>query len=114
MTKFLDKLTLGEGNINKIVKSRFFGRALTVLQIVFFTSVCATSVGLASADFSTLTTLIVTWTTRVGGVVAFVGAIMFALGWRNDDPGEMIKGAKTCIAGIMIVAISQGSGAWLS
>ena len=47
------------------------------------------------------------WIARIGGVVAFVGAIKFALGIKSDEAQEKIQGLLTMISGFMIVSAVQ-------
>jgi hypothetical protein len=49
--------------------------------------------------------LIGTWVTRLGGVVMFVGGIMFGLGWKNDDAEQKSRGIQTMIAGAIVLAL---------
>lgn len=44
------------------------------------------------------------WIARIGGMIAFVGAIKFALGIHAEDAREQIKGVMTMISGFMIAA----------
>lgn len=50
-----------------------------------------------------------TWIARIGGLIAFVGAIKFALGIHSEDAREQIKGLMTMISGFMITAAVSGS-----
>ena len=50
--------------------------------------------------------LIKTWVTRLGGVVMFVGGVMFGLGWKNDDADGKTRGVNTIIAGAIVVAVA--------
>lgn len=50
--------------------------------------------------------LIQTWVTRLGGVVMFVGGIMFGLGWKSDDAEQKSRGVSTIIAGAIVVAVA--------
>lgn len=45
-----------------------------------------------------------TWITRMGGMVAFVGAIKFALSVKSDDAKEQLQAVLTMISGFMIQA----------
>lgn len=45
-----------------------------------------------------------TWIARVGGLVAFIGAIKFALSIKNEDAREQIQAAMIMVSGIMIQA----------
>jgi hypothetical protein len=44
------------------------------------------------------------WIARVGGIVAFVGAVKFALGVKSDEAGEKVQGLLTMVSGFMIVS----------
>lgn len=47
------------------------------------------------------------WLTKIGGVVALVGGVMFALGWQREDSEGKSRGLMTLMAGFMLVAIAQ-------
>lgn len=51
-----------------------------------------------------------TWVTRLGGVVCFVGGIMFAMGWKSDDAEQKSRGISTLVAGAMVIAIAAMAG----
>lgn len=55
-------------------------------------------------------TFICDWLLKIGGVVALIGAVMFALGWQRDDAEGKSRGLMTMMAGFMVVAISQSKG----
>lgn len=45
-----------------------------------------------------------TWITRVGGLVAFIGAVKFALATKSDDAKEQLLAVLTMVSGFMIQA----------
>ena len=47
------------------------------------------------------------WLTKIGGVIALVGGVMFALGWQRKDAEGKSRGLMTLMAGFMLVAIAQ-------
>ena len=47
------------------------------------------------------------WLTKIGGVIALVGGVMFALGWLREDAEGKSRGLMTLMAGFMLVAIAQ-------
>lgn len=47
------------------------------------------------------------WLTKIGGVIALVGGVMFALGWQREDVEGKSRGLMTLMAGFMLVAIAQ-------
>jgi hypothetical protein len=48
------------------------------------------------------------WVLRLGGVIIFIGLVMFGLGWKQEDAERKSTGVTTMIAG-MIVAAAGGS-----
>lgn len=52
-------------------------------------------------------TFICDWLTKIGGLVAMIGGIMFAAGWVREDADGKYKGLLVVMAGFMIVAISK-------
>ncbi len=64
----------------------------------------------ADGLWNTISTLIQTWVTRLGGVVMFVGGVMFGLGWKSDDAEQKSRGVSTLIAGAIVVAVAQIAG----
>ena len=60
----------------------------------------------ADALWNTISGLIQTWVTRLGGVVMFVGGVMFGLGWKSDDAEQKSRGISTIIAGAIVVAVA--------
>ena len=47
------------------------------------------------------------WLTKIGGVIALVGGVMFALGWQREDAEGKSRGLMPLMAGFMLVAIAQ-------
>ena len=71
--------------------------------------VASGTVHAASADslWNTVSDLIGTWVTRLGGVVMFVGGVMFGLGWKNDDAEGKSRGISTLVSGGIVIATAQ-------
>lgn len=53
------------------------------------------------------------WIQRMGGVVVLIGAVEFGLGFKNDDPEGKVKGMRTVIAGVIVIAVGAGSDIFL-
>ncbi len=51
----------------------------------------------------------ITWIRRVGAMVAFIGAIMFALAIKNDDAERKQAGLMTLAAGFVVWAVCAGA-----
>ena len=54
------------------------------------------------------------WVTRLGGVVMFIGAIMFGLGWKSDDAEQKSRGVSTIIAGAIVTAAAALTGTFFA
>ena len=63
--------------------------------------------GGAESMWTTLTDLITTWVFRLGGVVVFVGGIMFALGWKLTRHRPFLDMADRAIGKFMSVYQNQ-------
>lgn len=59
----------------------------------------------AETMWNAVMNLITTWVTRFGLLVVLIGGIMFALGFKNDDPDGKTRGANTMIAGGFITGV---------
>ncbi|MBR5180243.1 MAG: hypothetical protein IKW90_15815 [Lachnospiraceae bacterium] len=44
------------------------------------------------------------WISRIGGIVAFIGAVKFALGVKDDEAKEQLQGVLIMVSGFMIQA----------
>ncbi len=87
----------------------FLNNHMTVIAAI--SMICIMILGIAyAADADTLWTtvadLIKRWVTRLGGVVMFVGGIMFALGWKSDDAEQKSRGVSTMVSGAIVIAIA--------
>lgn len=88
----------------------FVSRNIATIAVV---ALCVTMIGMtvcgAEADtlWSTLTTVIEKWVKRLGGVIMFVGGIMFGLGWKRDDADGKSTGISTIIAGAIVFAVAE-------
>ena len=59
-----------------------------------------------SAAFNDLIKFFATWFGRLGLVVGFIGAIMFALAIRNEDADAKSRGLMTMISGFVVFAVT--------
>ncbi len=94
----------------------FLNKHLLKIACVMMISVMMYGMAFASADalWNTISGLIQTWVNRLGGVVMFVGGVMFALGWKSDDAEQKSRGISTIIAGAIVVAISAMTGTFFA
>lgn len=97
-----------------------FAKIFTVLfTIAVVTSLCAVTAFAAGggggggtgseAAYQSTITFFITWIRRIGMMVAFVGAIMFALAIKNNDAEQKQAGLITMIAGFIVAALCAAS-----
>lgn len=95
----------------------FFNRHAALLACVMLVAIMMCGTVFASsvdALWQTISNLIQTWVTRLGGVVMFVGGIMFGLGWKSDDAEQKSRGVSTIIAGGIVAAVAGLTGTFFS
>ena len=63
----------------------------------------------ADAAYQSTINFFITWIRRVGWMVAFVGAIMFALAIKNHDAEQKQAGLLTMVAGFVVAALCLAS-----
>jgi len=56
--------------------------------------------------WNTVAELIGKWVLRLGGVVIFIGGILFGLGWKNDDAEGKSRGISTMVSGGIVAALA--------
>ena len=95
--------------VNKVVKKLVNAFNIGFCSILLGT----TSVYAAGSNTSSIDgfiSFVCDWLFKIGGVVALVGAVMFALGWQREDAEGKSRGLMTMMAGFMVIAISQSKG----
>jgi|GEM_PF-2396270 len=60
------------------------------------------------AAYQNIVNFFIKWFRRIGGLVAFVGGIMFALAIKNNDAEQKQNGLMTLVAGFATAAICTG------
>ena len=96
-------------NIFKKLKEKFSVIGTTAMG----TLILAETRVLANSNTSSIDSFInfaCDWLTKIGGVIALVGGVMFALGWQREDAEGKSRGLMTLMAGFMLVAIAQSKG----
>lgn len=58
-------------------------------------------------QFNNVIEFFATWIGRIGLVVGFIGAIMFALAIKNDDAEAKTRGLMTLAAGFVVFAVTK-------
>lgn len=101
----MKKISCVANSISKKVNKNF---AVVTAVAVMMMAMSLTAFGTgADALWNTISGLIETWVTRLGGVIIFVGGIMFGLGWKSDDAEQKSRGVSTIIAGAIVFALAQ-------
>ena len=83
-------------------------------MVVFAAASGSDGASRAETLWTTLSGLIEKWVTRLGAVVVFIGGIMFALGWKNDDAEGKSRGISTIIAGAIVMALAALTGTFFA
>ena len=94
----------------KMVLKLFYaliGAMTAMVLSTVFASATGTMPAAASADstYVTVINFFVTWIRRLGALTVLIGAIMFGLSIKNEDPDRKQQGTTTMIAGFVVVAI---------
>ena len=98
-------------------KNKKFVKVFTVLftiavvnSLTVLTAFAAGGAGGGSeAAYKSTIEFFITWIRRIGMMVAFVGAIMFALAIKNNDAEQKQAGLITMIAGFIVAALCAAS-----
>lgn len=118
MKKSLAKRAMYAISDGAIATGKFAQKHYAAITICMMATVMVGSAvfadGGAEQMWTTMTNLISKWVLRLGGVVVFVGGIMFALGWKSDDAEQKTRGIQTMVAGAMVAAIAGGASLWLN
>ena len=57
--------------------------------------------------FNTVVQFIVDWVARIGLVVAFIGAVQFALGFKDDSADGKTRGLMCLASGFIVFAVAK-------
>lgn len=101
-----NEVTLGQ-KVGMFFNKHSITIACVMLMAVMMCGTVFAAPGAADTLWKTVTDLIKTWVTRLGGVVMFVGGVMFGLGWKSDDAEQKSRGVSTIIAGAIVIAIAE-------
>lgn len=82
---------------------------LTVLSLAVpaFATSAPSGGGAGEAQFQAVIDFFATWIGRIGLILGFVGAIMFALAIKNDDSDAKTRGLMTLASGFVVFAITK-------
>lgn len=100
-----EKRTDIQGSLNKIISSHY-EKIVCIMLIAIMISGTVFAADNSDQLWNLVSTLIQKWVTRIGGVVVFVGGIMFGLGWKSDEPDQKTRGINTMAAGGIVIAVA--------
>lgn len=93
--------------VSKLEEKAF--RIKTYATYIVLTYVSAPMVANASADpdaaWNSVMDFLITWIPRIGGVLMFIGAIEFAIAYKNEDANSKTNAVRLLAAGAMVIAI---------
>ncbi len=58
--------------------------------------------------FDNVTAEIAKWAIRIGGLLAFIGVLQFAMAFQSEDAGGKRRGILEFTAGLMVVGFAMG------
>ncbi|WP_324825137.1 hypothetical protein [Sinanaerobacter sp. ZZT-01] len=61
-----------------------------------------------TSGFDNFISFICEWLVKIGVVIAMIGGIQMAIGFKQEDPDAKVRGLQTLAAGFMVAAIGQG------
>ncbi|MBQ8967278.1 hypothetical protein [Ruminococcus sp.] len=70
--------------------------------------------GVPSSMFTAVLGTICKFVTALGGVVALIGGINWALGFKSEDSDAQVRGIRTLIAGAAVIAVVQAAKTFVS
>ena len=98
---------------NNTILKKIKEKIMVISATISSTFIFANSTVLAASNTQSIDAFInfaCDWLTKIGGVIALVGGVMFALGWQREDAEGKSRGLMTLMAGFMLVAIAQSKG----
>ena len=79
----------------------------SLFGITAFADDAAASGGDGVDTFNTVVQFIVDWVARIGLVIGFIGAIQFALGFKDDSADGKTRGLMCLASGFIVFAVAK-------
>ena len=91
------------------ISAGFFAVMLmsSLFGITAFADEAAASGGEGVDTFNTVVQFIVDWVARIGLVIGFIGAIQFALGFKDDSADGKTRGLMCLASGFIVFAVAK-------
>lgn len=93
---------------NPIIGKIGIACATAITTFPFFATTTAFAIDSRTSTIDSFIDFACDWLVKIGGVVALVGGVMFAMGWQREDAEGKTRGLMTILAGAMIAALGLG------
>ena len=80
---------------------------MSVMGMTAFADEAAAGGGEGVETFNTVVEFIVDWVARIGLVVGFIGAVQFALGFKDDSADGKTRGLMCLASGFIVFAVAK-------
>lgn len=101
------KIPVPTSKLKQSVKKAILSIYFIIMNLMFSAPLCFAAPGDPDATFNNTIDFIAGWVNKFGFAIAFVGAVMFAMGFRNDDAEGKTRGLRTLIAGFIVAAVAM-------
>lgn len=85
-----------------------------LLVLTTSNSVLAQQATDADALWDNFASLVEKWVMRLGGVMIFIGLVLFGIGWQQNDAGQKTTGIGTAIAGGIVMGAAALAGTFFA
>lgn len=79
----------------------------SMFGITAFADAATTGGGDGVTTFNTVVQFIVDWVARIGLVIGFIGAVQFALGFKDDSADGKTRGLMCLASGFIVFAVAR-------
>lgn len=80
---------------------------MSLFGVTAFAEAASSSGGEGVETFNTVVEFIVDWVARIGLVVGFIGAVQFALGFKDDSADGKTRGLMCLASGFIVFAVAK-------
>lgn len=80
---------------------------MSLFGVTAFAETASSSGGEGVETFNTVVEFIVDWVARIGLVVGFIGAVQFALGFKDDSADGKTRGLMCLASGFIVFAVAK-------
>lgn len=105
----IQKDTKGSRTVRRSNRNRIFVSTVALFMVMLCVvpmTAFATSGGDVGEELWTeVVNLLVKWVRRIGGAIAFVGAVTLGLGMKSQDAEQKQSGLNTIAAGLIVIGI---------